>query len=126
MDPVSAAILAAIGAGALAGVAQAAVVELYQSLKSRLTQKFKHVPAVSGALEQLEQRPDSPARRALLEEEIGRSGAANDPELLALAQRILEALGDEHAANSQVATGAYIAQADRQSHASVTIQNPRG
>lgn len=128
MDPVSAAILAALATGALAGVAdttRTAVMDLYQSLKSKLVAKFTQAPDVSSALAQVEQRPDSPARRALLAEEMQSSGAAQDPELLELAQRILDLLSDQSASSSQVAIGAYIAQADRQSQASVTIENPR-
>ena len=129
MDPVSAAILAAISAGALAGIsqtAQSSVVDLYQALRAKIIQKFRRTSDVTTALEQIEARPESSARRALLEEEIARSGMAKDPEIVDIAQKILELLAAKDDTHSQVAIGSYIAQADRQSNATVSIENPRG
>jgi hypothetical protein len=127
MDPITAAIVAAVSAGALAGLTdsvRASVRGMYQSLRSLLTAKVKDAPDLSTALGQIEQRPESPARRAVLAEEIAASGVAQDPELLALAQRILDLLGEGSGTSSQVAIGSYIAQADHQSEATVTIEKP--
>lgn len=128
MDAVSAAIVAALAAGAFAGItdsARATLLDVYRSLKSKLVQKFSSGSDVSHALAQLEERPDSPARQSLLAEEVVRSGASTDPELLVLARQLSMLTGSQHGATSQVATGAYIAQADNRSRASVIINDPQ-
>jgi hypothetical protein len=94
MDPISI-IIAAIVAGALAAtqdVAAQAVKDGYATFKALLARKFGHKPDVADALEKVEQKPDSEARRALLKEELETAGAAQDAEVVRQAQALLDLL----------------------------------
>jgi hypothetical protein len=100
MDPISAAIIAAITAGLVKGtgdVAQKVLVDGYQGLKRLLARRFGDRSDVVQAVEGLEARPDSAARRELVVEEVERSGADRDEELLTAARdllaRVLLAIG---------------------------------
>lgn len=90
MDPVSL-IVVALVAGAAKGVgdsATKAVEESYVALKSRLGRLFEGQPAAV-VLSEHEKDPETYA--APLAKEIERSGAANDPEILEAARRLLAA-----------------------------------
>ncbi|HEY6311963.1 MAG TPA: hypothetical protein VIY52_14320 [Streptosporangiaceae bacterium] len=126
MDPISAAIIAAITAGLVKGagdIAQKALVDGYQGLKSLLARRFGDRSDVVEAVEGLEARPDSAARRDLVVEEVQRSGAGSDEELLTAARDLLARIQEDPGLGSSVqqAIGSYIAQADRQSHAEVNV-----
>ena len=126
MDPLSAAIIAAVVAGLAKGagdVAQKVLVDGYQRLKSLLARRFGDRSEVVEAVQGLEARPDSAARRDLVVEEVQRSGAGSDEELLAAARDLLARIQEDPArsASVQQAIGSYIAQADRQSHAEVKV-----
>jgi hypothetical protein len=129
MDPITAAIVAAISAGAIGGltdVSKTALADAYGKLKALLTKKLGKESEVMQAIEQVEAKPASDARKALLAEEVTAVKADQDSELLAGAravQQILLSLS-EHIGHSQTATGNYIAQADRGSSASVHIGTP--
>ena len=131
MDPVSAAIVAAVTAGLVQGageVSQKALVEAYQRLKDLLTHRFGNRSSVVQAVEGLEGRPDSAARREVLVEEVSRSGADEDGEIAAVARDLLTQVQQDPALGPSVqqAIGSYIAQADRQSHAEVNVNTPKG
>ena len=125
MDPVSAAIIAALVAGLAGGVKQTAsqaVSDGYNSLKALLRKKFATHRVVS-AVDDLEAQPESHGRQEVLQEEMQSSGAATDPEVLAAAQSLLDQIktvpgGDQHVQN---AVGSYIAQADRGGRANVRV-----
>ena len=126
MDPITAAIVAAISAGALGGlteVSKTALTDAYGKLKALLVKKFGHESDVVQAVEQVEAKPASQARQALLAEEVAAVRADHDADLLQIAQAVLQALqsSSEYARHIQMATGNYIAQADRGSQASVQI-----
>ena len=126
MDPITAAIVAAISAGALGGlteVSKTALTDAYGKLKALLVKKFGHESDVVQAVEQVEAKPASQARQAMLAEEVAAVQADHDAELLQIAQAVLQALqsSSENAGHMQTATGNYIAQADRGSNASVNI-----
>jgi len=126
MDPISAAIIAAVAAGLAKGagdIAQKVLVDGYQGLKNLLARRFGDRSDVVQAVEGLEARPDSAARRDLVVEEVQRSGASNDDELLTAAQDLLARIQEDPVRSSSVqqAIGSYIAQADRQSHAEVNV-----
>jgi hypothetical protein len=126
MDPISAAIIAAVTAGLAKGVgdiAQGVLVDGYQGLKNLLARRFGNRSDVVQAVESLEARPDSAARRDLVVEEVQRSGAGNDKELLTAARDLLARIQEDPGLGSSVqqAIGSYIAQADRQSHAEVNV-----
>jgi hypothetical protein len=85
MDPITTAVMAALGQ-----LAEPAVKDAYEGLKSLLVRKFGKPSEVVKAVETLEAKPDSAGRRETLTEEIASSGAGRDTELLKLAQALLE------------------------------------
>jgi len=92
MDPITAAILAAIGSGALTAVAKVgedSVSSAYQKLKSLLRSKFGGDHLVAATVDDAEAHPDSPARRAMLEEVLLEANAPDDPELVSAAEALL-------------------------------------
>ena len=87
MDPVSV-VLAALAAGALSGVgdaASSAVRDAYSGLKKILARRLVDVSGV-------ESRPDSLAQRTALEERLTDIPGAVDDELLAAAREVTEAV----------------------------------
>jgi hypothetical protein len=73
MDPITAAIVAAISAGAIGGlteVSKTALTDAYGKLKALLVKKFGKESDVVQAVEQVEAKPTSQARMALLSEEV--------------------------------------------------------
>ena len=126
MDPITAAILAALSAG-LTEVSKTAIMDAYTQIKALLASKFGGTSDVVHAVEQVEAKPDSAGRRAMLQEEITAVKADQDPDLLRTAQTLLHLLQASSAEGSQTqtATGNYIAQADRGSTASVNVGHPR-
>jgi hypothetical protein len=126
MDPISAAIIAAVAAGLAKGagdVAQKVLVDGYERLKGLLARRFGDRSEVVQAVQGLEARPDSSARRDLVVEEVQRSGAGSDEELLTAARDLIARIQADpaHSSSVQQAIGSYIAQADRQSHAEVNV-----
>jgi len=85
MDPITGAIVAALGT-----LAEPAVKDAYAGLKALIVRKFGREAEVTKAVETLEAKPDSPGRRAALEEEIAAAAAAKDQELLGLARVLAE------------------------------------
>ena len=129
MDPITAAIVAAISAGALTSLTQAstsALTDAYGKLKALLVKKFGHESDVVQAVEQVEAKPTSQARTALLDEEVTAVKADQDSELLQLAQALQQVIQSSpgQGGDTQTASGNYIAQADRGSSASVSFGTP--
>lgn len=129
MDPITAAIVAAVSAGAIGGLTEAsktALTDAYGKLKALLVEKFGQESDVVQAMKQVEAKPTSEARKATLVEEVTAVKADQDSELLQIAQTLLQATqsSSENAGHIQTATGNYIAQADRSSSASVQIGVP--
>ena len=126
MDPVTLAIIAGLSAGATSGVSDAAkkaVVDGYEGLKALIKKKFGSNSDVADAIEKLQAKPDSSGRRETLAEELKAVDAGVEPEVLAAARTLLELIkalpqGEQHL---QVARGRGIAQADRESTATVNI-----
>ncbi|MER7496366.1 hypothetical protein ABT033_27675 [Streptomyces pharetrae] len=130
MDPVSAAIVGAVAAGLLQGagdISQQALVDGYWRLKNLLVGRFGDRSDLVQAVEAVETRPESAARREVLAEEVGRSGADRDDEITAAARDLLARLQQDSAVASSVqqAIGSYIAQADRHGHAEVNVNDPK-
>lgn len=95
MDPITTAILAALSAGALSGLTVAsktAITDAYSKLKAMLRQKFGGESDVIHAVDQVETKPDSAGRKAMLQEEIAAVKADQDPEVLHAAQALLQML----------------------------------
>ncbi len=87
MDPISA-IVAALAAGATAALkdsATDAIKTAYRGLKDLVAAKFSAVE-----VDQLETKPESEARRAMVAEDLEEAGASDDPELFAAAKSLLD------------------------------------
>ncbi|MFC8383777.1 hypothetical protein [Nocardia sp. NPDC057272] len=100
MEPVTAAVVSAIAAGAVAGVGETAtqaVKDAYAGLKNLICRKYPGVN-VSG----LERKPDSEKKKASLAEDLADVGADGDIELGTAAAAVLEAV---RAYAPQVVTG---------------------
>jgi len=127
MDPVTAAIIAALSAGAASGatdVAKKAIVEGYEGLKGLLKKKFGSDSEAADAIEKFQDTPDSPKRQETLVQELKAVNAAGDPELLRAARSLLELIkglpqGEQHI--QQVAQGTGIAQASGGGTATVSM-----
>lgn len=78
--------------GALAKLADGAVSDAYEGLKALIRRKLGADGGLAGAIESVEQRPESDARRAVLAEEVEGLAADPDPEILAAAQAVVEAV----------------------------------
>ena len=94
MDPITAAIVAALAACVTDGKQQATV-DAYKELQGSLQQKFGTNSELIDALEGLERRPESDGRRAVLQEEISAAGADQDPDLLNLAQTLQDKVAQQ-------------------------------
>lgn len=124
MDPITAAIVAAVSAGAISGLTEAsktAITDAYNKLKTLLSKKFGSESDVLHAVNEVEAKPASAGRKATLQEEVAAAKADQDQEVLQTAQMLLHLLqatpeGGQHL---QIATGNYIAQADQGSTATV-------
>lgn len=130
MDPLTIAVLAAIGTTVAQGAGQAAgenvVNDIYAKLKQALASKFGENSDVLQSVEALEAKPDSAGRKETLREEVEASGADRDPEIREVAQELLDVMaaqpgGEQHIQNAK---GSYIAQADRGSTAEVRVNRP--
>jgi len=127
MEPVTTAILAAIAAGATAGVTDATksvIGDAYAGLKSLFKSKFGGESKLVEAVEKLEADPASAGWKETVGKELAAAGANRDPELIAAAEAVLAKL-DELPVNErqhiQSAVGSYIAQADRGATATVSV-----
>jgi hypothetical protein len=101
MEPVTA-ITTALALGAAAGLKETAeqiFKDGYAALKSLVKRKF---PQASPSLDQLEQAPDSKARRAVVEEDLAKGGAAHDVEVLQQAKALLELIEQRAPATASV------------------------
>ena len=129
MDPITAAIIAALTAGALSGLTDTSrklIADAYTGLKSLLLKKFGGQSPVVQSVTNLEARPESPNRQGVVQEEVQAAKADQDPDLLQAAQSLLEEIkaqpgGEQHIQN---AIGSYIAQADHGSTATVNVNRP--
>lgn len=101
MDPIML-MAAALAAGAAAGLkptAEQAVKDAYGAVKALLRRKYANVD-----LGQLERQPDSEAKRQSLAEDLQDSGAAEDQELIASVERLVETL-ESHDQTTAAAVG---------------------
>lgn len=93
MEPITAAIIAALTAGAASDLTEAAkkaISDGYSGLKALINEKFVGKDDVTDAVEKLEAQPESPGRQQTLAEELKAANAAADPELLGAAHSLLE------------------------------------
>ena len=83
MDFITSAIASAVGSLGLEGVKHG-----YTKLKELLQGKFGEKSALAEAVEQLEKNPESPARQAVVAEELAKVGADTDEEVLTAAKQL--------------------------------------
>ena len=122
MEPILTAIVAALTASGK-DVVQKALKDSYNGLKELLRRKFGAQSDLVEAVEGLEKKPESSARRATVQEELQEAKADADSEIVAAAEALLDQLkelpgGEQHIMSAR---GSYIAQADRGSTATVNV-----
>jgi len=105
MDPITAAILAALAAGIAEGIGATA----YNALKDALKKKHGPKSDLVEAVEKLEQKPESAGWKEEVETQVQAAKADQDPELLKLAQALTTAL--EKTSAGQQALNKYNVQA---------------
>jgi len=129
MDLVTATIVGALSTGAIQGLTETSkttITDANTRLKALLKQKFGDKSDLVRAVEQVEAKPTSSGRKAMLQEEVAVVKADQDQDILQAVQVLQQALQAIPPAgqHGQVATGSYIAQADHNSRASVNIGHP--
>lgn len=95
MEPLTTVIVASLAAGTAAAaqeVATDAIKTAYAALKKLVIDRFGKKADVADALAKVEARPDSPGRKATLEEELEAAGAGRDPEVAQQARALLDLL----------------------------------
>ena len=100
MDPITAAVVAAV-----AKLGDSAVKDAYQGLKDLIVRRFGADNRVTRAAQDLEERPDSDARTAVLTEEVAASDVLSEPEIVAAARFLLERAGGGPVQNTVTASG---------------------
>ena len=91
MDPIiTTAVVAAI-----ANLSKDAIRDSYNALKLVIKQKFGEESDFINSIDKLEDKPDSNARKAVLQEEVESAQADRDLELLKLAQDLLQKVKDQ-------------------------------
>ena len=97
MDPITTAIVAA-----LANLSKDVVKDSYSALKTALKNKFGGSSDLVDAVKGLEKKPDSDARKAMVQEEIETAKVTEDGEILQLAQELLDKLQDQPGAQQVI------------------------
>lgn len=83
MDPITAVIVAALGK-----IGEQAIHDAYSALKSVIAKKFGAAGKLSRSVEELEDDPDSEARKMVIKEQVGKASALNDPDVLKAVQAL--------------------------------------
>lgn len=110
MEPITV-IVSALAAGAAAGLkpmAEGAIKDAYNAIKSFITKKYEKVD-----LTPLEAKPESENKRASLAEDLTDAGAANDVELLDQAKQVIDAVA-KHDPESASAIGIILREVEAQ------------
>lgn len=89
MDPITLAILTALG-----NLSERVINDSYEALKTLLTRKYGPTSDLAKAIATVEQKPDSPARKDMLKEEIATAQANQDPEIVSAAEALLARIKD--------------------------------
>ena len=92
MDPVTSALLSAISSG-LNTLASKAAKDAYKATKQAIRRKL----GIAKIIDELEADPSSKKQQTKLAEELVAKNAAGDSELMALAQRLLDAIKEAEA-----------------------------
>ena len=97
MDPITLAIT-----GALGSLGVKVINDAYTAFKAALQQKYGLDSDLVETVKKLEEKPDSKARQAMLQEEVETAKVNDDPNFHQLAQDLLDKLNSEQAQVSQV------------------------
>lgn len=89
MDPITLAIY-----GALGKLSETVIADSYQALKAAIAQKCGVNSDVAKAIDDAEKKPESPGRKETLKEEITNAKIDNDPEVLKLANTLIEKVNE--------------------------------
>jgi len=87
MDPVTTAIVTALGK-----LGEIAIMDAYEALKAAIAHKCGVDSDLVGAVEKLEEKPDSAGRKEMLKEEVAEAKADQDPDIRRAAEALLEKL----------------------------------
>src|ERR1700686_3524591 len=90
MEPISAAIIAAVQALASSDEVKAGVKDAYEGLKAVIRRKWGDTAPISKAVTAIEEDPSSKAQAAVLEEKVGAVKAADDSEVAHALQQLVE------------------------------------
>ena len=90
MDPITTAIIAA-----LANLSKDAIKDGYNALKATLKKKFGSDSDLVDAVAGLEKKPESEARKAMLQEEVDLAKVNDDPDIIQLAQDLLNKIQEQ-------------------------------
>lgn len=108
-------------------VVKDATQDAYQGLKEILNRKFGDESEIVEAVDMLEGRPESEARKGVLQEEVERAALDQDLGIREAAQKLLNQIGFQPGGEQHIqqARGNYIAQADHGSTAKVNVDHSR-
>ncbi len=90
MDPITTAIVAA-----LANLSKDVIKDAYGALKAALKKKFGSESDLVDAVEGLEKKPNSEARKAMLQEEIEAAKINDEADIIQLAQDLLNKIKEQ-------------------------------
>ena len=91
MDPITTAIVAAL----VSDLSKDAIRDCYGTLKASLKKKFGDQSDLVDAVDKLEKKPDSEGRKAILQEEFDIAKVNDDPDLIRLAQDLLDKIKEQ-------------------------------
>ena len=91
MEPITTAIVAAVGAG-LAKVAETAILDAYNGVKSAIVKRFGADSKLEKAVKNVEDDPESAGYKMNLDEQLAKTGANKDPDILKAVKQLLDAL----------------------------------
>ena len=97
MDPITLAIYTG-----LANLGTTVINDAYQALKAALQQKYGVDSDLVDAIEKLEKKPDSEARKGVVEEEIASAEANKDVELVKIAEALIEVVKSQPGGENKV------------------------
>lgn len=103
MEPMTTTIVAALVAGAVAAtqeVAGSVIVDAYTGLKALIARRLGGQPDLADALDKVEAKPDSQARRDVLQEELEAAGADRETEIVEQARALLALVKEQGGAPS--------------------------
>ena len=109
MDPIITALIAGATAS-VKGIASQVITDMYKAIKNKISEKFGKQNEALSALEKLENKPESDARKNVLAEELSDLDISKDNELIELSQQLIKAIesetnGVQHIKNIQNVTG---------------------